>query len=439
MPLNVVRNDITKMNTEAIVNTANRYPEVGSGCDMAVYTAAGYDELLEQRKAYGIVPEGEVFITDAFALPAKYIIHAVSPLYIDGESGEEEKLRACYRKSLELAASRNIESIAFPLISTGSFGYPKIEGLRIASEEINNFLLNNDMDVTLVVFDENSTGIAERLYPEVKAFISRKYVKEQAEVEYGFSEPDYARTLYAPTNVNESGRMGVPLAAAAAQERLPESDQRASGASVERMPKAAVERKSRTRDLLSGVLPKFGTKGAKGSDISSYDSASRDEISEFYSEPFLRAQKCEASPMLKMDEEYSWADDYEDEIDDSALVERIKHIKDPFGVYFFYLVEKKGMTSQDVQNGAWITKQVYHKIKKNPEEYHPDKTTAFRLSVALKLNLDETKDFLNRAGYAFSPAMEKDLIWEFGIDNGLDIYDISDLMEKFGYPKLVDV
>ena len=110
-----------------------------------------------------------------------------------------------------------------------------------------------------------------------------------------------------------------------------------------------------------------------------------------------------------------------------------------FGVYFFYLVEKKGMTSQDVQNGAWITKQVYHKIKKNPEEYHPDKTTAFRLSVALKLNLDETKDFLNRAGYAFSPAMEKDLIWEFGIDNGLDIYDISDLMEKFGYPKLVDV
>ena len=120
MPLKIVRNDITKMNTEAIVNTANDQPTVGTGCDYAVYEAAGYDELLAYRKKIiGPVKEGDVFLTPGFGLPAKYIIHAVSPLYINGENGEEELLRSCYRKSLALAAEKNIRSIAFPLISTG--------------------------------------------------------------------------------------------------------------------------------------------------------------------------------------------------------------------------------------------------------------------------------------------------------------------------------
>ena len=95
MPLKIVRNDITKMNTEAIVNTANEHPIVGTGCDHAVYEAAGYDELLTYRKEnIGTVKEGDVFITPGFRLPAQYIIHAVSPLFVDGKSGEEELLRS---------------------------------------------------------------------------------------------------------------------------------------------------------------------------------------------------------------------------------------------------------------------------------------------------------------------------------------------------------
>ena len=133
MALKIVRNDITKMNTEAVVNTASSFVEVGPGCDKAVYQAAGMTELLAyRREKIGDVPEGEAFITPGFNLSAKYIIHAVSPLYIDGESGEEEKLRSCYRRSLQIAKDNGIRSIAFPLISTGSFGYPKEEGMRIA-------------------------------------------------------------------------------------------------------------------------------------------------------------------------------------------------------------------------------------------------------------------------------------------------------------------
>jgi len=123
MPFKIVRNDITKMNTEAIVNTANEHSLVGAGCDTAIYNAAGYEELLEYRmEQIGSVPEGEVFLTPGFRLPAKYIIHAVSPLFVDGTKGEEEKLRSCYRNSLQLAKEKGIHSIAFPLIATGSFG-----------------------------------------------------------------------------------------------------------------------------------------------------------------------------------------------------------------------------------------------------------------------------------------------------------------------------
>ena len=185
MPFKIVRNDITKMNTDAIVNTANDQPRVGTGCDSAIYNAAGYDELLSYRKEkIGAVKEGEVFITPGFHLPAKYIIHAVSPLYIDGSHREEELLRSCYRKSLALAAAHGIRSIAFPLISTGGFGYPKEEGMRIAVDEIHAFLLHSDMQIFLVVFDEKATRMGRSLYPDLEAYIDRNYVQERFEEEY---------------------------------------------------------------------------------------------------------------------------------------------------------------------------------------------------------------------------------------------------------------
>ena len=171
MPFKIVRNDITRMQVDAIVNTANEAPIYSTGVDTAVYTAAGADELLAERKKIGYMQEGEVAITPGFKLPAKYIIHAVSPCYIDGTFDEEIKLRSCYQKSLELAYENKCESIAFPLISTGGFGYPKEEAMRIAVDEINAFLLQYEMLVYLVVFDTKSTELGLKLNPALEAYI----------------------------------------------------------------------------------------------------------------------------------------------------------------------------------------------------------------------------------------------------------------------------
>lgn len=138
MALKIVRNDITQMDTEAIVNTANEEPIIGSGCDYAIYTAAGADELLEYRKEnIGHVDEGEVFITPGFELAARYIIHIVSPKYIKDDEKNEKKLYESYMKGLVLAYENGVESIAIPLISSGSYGYPKEEAARIAITAIN--------------------------------------------------------------------------------------------------------------------------------------------------------------------------------------------------------------------------------------------------------------------------------------------------------------
>ncbi len=185
MAFKIVRNDITKMQVDAIVNTANKAPIYSLGTDTAVYLAAGEELLLEERRKIGFMEEGEVAITPGFQLPAKYIIHAVSPYYIDGSFGEEAKLRGCYQKSLELAYANGCESIAFPLIATGSFGYPKEEGMRIAVDEISAFLLKHEMLVYLVVFDNESTGLGRKLYPDLQAYIDHNYVRDKRGEEYG--------------------------------------------------------------------------------------------------------------------------------------------------------------------------------------------------------------------------------------------------------------
>lgn len=181
MSFKIIRNDITKMKTEAIVNTANKQVEVGAGCDMAIYKAAGYDELLEYRRdKIGVVEEGKAFLTPAFNLDSKYIIHVVSPVYIDGEHDEGKKLRACYQNALRLAKKNGLKSIAFPLVSTGSFGYPKEEGMRIAIDEINAFLLHNTMNILLVVFDEKATRLGTKLFPDLENYIDSNYIEQRA-------------------------------------------------------------------------------------------------------------------------------------------------------------------------------------------------------------------------------------------------------------------
>ncbi len=329
MPLKIVRNDITRMQVDAIVNTANELPVYSAGTDTAVYRAAGEEELLAARRKIGVLKEGGAAITPGFKLPAKYIIHAVSPCYIGDTEAAEAKLRSCYRKSLELAYEKQCKSIAFPLIATGSYGYPKEEGMRIALDEINAFLLTHGMLVYLVVFDETSTGLGRTLYPDLETYIDRNYVAGKQKEEYG-----------RPVSFSRS----------------------ASAASY---------------------------------------------------------------------------DDFLEE-SEAALKERLAHLSDTFQQYLLYLIESKGLTNADVYKRAIITKQLFSKIKLNPE-YHPDKATAMRLCVGARLSLDETKDLLARAGYALSPCDKRDIIFSYFIEHGVhDMIEIDIALEEHGLPCFIE-
>ncbi len=188
MPFTIVRNDITKMDVDVIVNTANEEPIYSNGVDTAVYEAAGVEELLRARREIGRLKQGDVAITPGFKLKAKYIIHAISPYYYDGSRGEADKLRLCYENSLKLAHSHGCESIAFPLISTGNYGYPKEEAMQIALNAINSFLIKSDMMVYLVVFDAESVRLSGKLFADIESYIDENYVNKSMENEYQTAE-----------------------------------------------------------------------------------------------------------------------------------------------------------------------------------------------------------------------------------------------------------
>lgn len=354
MAFKIVRNDITKMKVDAIVNTANVAPIYGDGVDTAVYEAAGVKELLAERQKIGYMNEGEVAITPGFNLQAKYIIHAVSPFYEDGESGEEELLRSCYKKSLWMAYENKCKSIAFPLIATGSFGYPKEEGMRIAVDEINAFLLKHEMLIYLVVFDSEATRLGLNLYPDLEAYIDHNYVCDKQEVEYG----------------------------------------------------------DRYFNLAKNVKNSF----------------------EYISECCIKSASVLPNTHVMAD------DGYEDflEASESALEERMSHMSDTFQQYLMYLIGARGLTNSEVYKRAIITKQLFSKIKLN-EDYHPDKATAMRLCIGAKLNLDETKDLLARAGYALSPCDKRDIIFSFFIEHEVfDMIEIDIALEEHGLPCFIE-
>ena len=344
MPFEIVRNDIVKMQVDAIVNTANPFPEIGSGVDTAIHTAAG-PRLLQARKKIGDIARGDAAITPAFDLTAKYVIHTVGPIWEGGKAGEVECLRSCYQRSLELALENDCTSIAFPLLATGNYGFPKDQALQIAVSTISNFLLQHEMMVYLVVFTDKAFTLSEKLFSAVQSYIDEHYVAEKIEEEY----PEY-------------------LSREAVMEL-----------------RTIRERRFRMNALDYDVI-----------------------------------DYCEDAPLPLAGA--------------VSLEEMLKEKEMTFSEALLDWLIRKDLKDSDVYKKANIDRKLFSKIRNNPD-YKPKKNTAIAFALAMELDLEETKEFIGRAGYALTHSSKYDIIIEYFIrQKNYNVFEINEVLFAYNYP-----
>ena len=321
MPLEIIRNDITKIYVDAIVNAANSSLLGGGGVDGAIHRAAG-PELTAECRTLGGCKVGQAKITQGYKLPAKYVIHTVGPVWHGGNQNEEKLLADCYRNSLALAKVHQLESIAFPLVSSGAFGYPKDKALQIALAVIGDFLLSNDMTVYLVVFTKDAFALSEKLFLSIKQYIDDHYVEEHLD-------------------------------------------------------------DSRDRVVFA-------------------------EFSPVFREASVPAQKHKRS-----------------------LEDVVKQLEETFSQMLLRLIDEKDMTDAETYKKANVDRKLFSKIR-NDMYYKPSKPTVIAFAIALKLNPDQTRDLLFKAGFALSNSSKFDIIIQYFIEAGnYNIFEINEALFAF--------
>ena len=366
MPFHIIRNDITKLEVDVIVNAANKRLQSGGGVCGAIFLAAGQEKLQKECNKIGFCDTGDAVITKGYHLPAKFIIHTVGPIYGENPRQEEEQLYSCYKNSLLLAKKKQLKSIAFPVISSGIYGYPKAEAIKIASRAIKDFLEANDMIVYLVVYDKDTFQISEKLFLAVRSFINEKMIKQDIRL----SRKNNISAISTFDNVEKT------------EELLTED----------------VIFENNKKNVCYSKAPISPPKVS--APFSSYS------ITESIAKP--QNEKQEKRSL-------------------EALMQRKV---ETFSEMLFRLIDEKGMTDVEVYKRANIDRKLFSKIRK--KDYTPRKITVIALGIGLKLNLDEMKDFLGRAGFALSDCNKFDIIIEYFIENeNYDIFEINETLFAF--------
>lgn len=393
MPLHIVRDNIVHMDTDAIVNAANTTLTAGGGVCGSIFDAAGYDKMEKACKRIGSCEVGKAVVTSGYRLRAKYVIHAVGPVWRGGNSGEEAALRSAYRSALETARRRRVRSIAFPLISTGIYGYPKSDVLTVAVSEITAFLMKNEMDIYIVVYDRESYLISGRLIGSIKSYIDDKYVDMR---------PDTRRQsgrLYQDSVFGESR-----------QEWKQYKKSEYNGGKTDKESADALEEEH--RKMMDGMLMQG-------------ESAEEDYSAQAYMPIFDSYQQADA-PVKSSKHNAA-----------RSLKDLLKQVEEPFSVSLLRLIDKSGKTDVEIYKKANIDRKHFSKIRSN-RNYKPTKQTVLAFAIALELSLDETRDLLARAGFALSHSSKYDIVIEyFIVKKNYNIHEINEALYELGLPILI--
>lgn len=396
MPLTLIRQDITQLHVDAIVNAANERLRAGGGVCGAIFNAAGREDLQAACDQIGHVDTGSAVSTPGFKLPARHIIHTAGPIWRGGTMGEPELLASCYRSSMTLARELGDESIAFPLISAGIFGYPPEEALKVATDTIRAYLKDDpDLEVTLCLFDRKATTLTHALFGQIAEYVDDHYVdsrpyrrnERQREQDLMLSQPYGDAMPYAAPSAP-----AAPMAYGSAPS-YPDDAQAAAPTAHE----GALERIKRRL----GRRPKH--EAAKPS------------------------THADAMPMYEGSAASMPAA--------TSLEEMLAHLDAPFSETLFSMIDQRGLTDAQVYARANLSRQYFSKLRAG--SINPSKRAVLSLAIALELSLDETRLLLERAGHALTHASKFDVIVEWFIRAGhYDIFDINEALFAFDQPLL---
>lgn len=415
MPLHIVRNDITQMQVDAIVNAANESLLGGGGVDGCIHRAAG-PQLLAECRTLGGCRVGQAKLTGGYRLPCRYVIHTVGPRWRGGAQGEPELLRACYRNALALAEARGCGTVAFPLISSGVFGYPKDKALQVAVETIGAFLAGHEMTVYLVIFDRRAYQIGEALYAEIAAYIDDQYV--QAHTDAPAEQLRRAAAMAGDDTLSFAPCMPEEGDAAQVNEEEPEMLMllcpRAEEA-AEKPSKAARRKEPPAPAAAPSAFTASGSAQRKERPAPAAPSGSSAPPAFAVPVPPESAAPAAAAPARQM----------------QSLNEALQRLDESFSEMLLRKIDEAGITDAQCYKKANIDRKLFSKIRSD-KQYRPSKPTALAFAIALELPLAETREMLEKAGFALSHSSKFDIIVEYFIRHGnYNVFEINEALFAF--------